>query len=144
METWKECAWAGCRKRFEPGRQANTRTTYCSPTCRKRAHRARHMIVTKGVAATSVQDDRDTASAPIPLPQGRAPFVLPKGYVLSDWTPWPPSRWRPIIDEPVKLSADDDLAFPIFSSANAEDFGGPNKIFGGAAGLITIIRISGC
>jgi hypothetical protein len=83
------------------------------------------MIVTESSAGTSVQDDRYTAPAgqddrysasatPLP-PQGRAPFVLPEGYVLSDWTPWPPSRWRPIVDEPVQsLSADDDLSIPNF------------------------------
>ena len=124
METWKDCAWAGCRKRFEPGRQANTRTTYCSPTCRQRAHRARHMIVTESIAGTSLQDDRYTApagqddrySAPAATttPQNRTPFVLPAGYVYSDWTPWPPLRWRPIIDEPVPPSADDDLSIPDF------------------------------
>jgi hypothetical protein len=105
METWKECAWAGCRKRFEPGRQANSRTTYCSPTCRKRAHRARHMIVTNGIAGPSVQDDRDTAPAPPSARPGRASFVLPESYVLSDWAPsWQP-HWP---------SDDDDLSISDF------------------------------
>jgi hypothetical protein len=74
------------------------------------------MIVSKSNAGTSVQDDRYIPPATPVRPQGRAPFKLPAGYVYSDWTPWPPPKWRPIVDEPVTRcpSDDDDLSIPDF------------------------------
>jgi hypothetical protein len=44
----------------------------------------------------------------------RSAFVLPEGHVYSDWTPWPPSKWRPIGNEAIAPSADDDLSIPDF------------------------------
>ena len=59
MDTWKECAWFKCRKRFEPSRRSNQfrraggahhdGALYCSRSCQQKAYRLR----------------RDTASATV-------------------------------------------------------------------------------
>jgi hypothetical protein len=51
MDTWIECAWFQCRKRFEPGRRANQHrhaggehhqgALYCSRACQQKAYRLR-------------------------------------------------------------------------------------------------------
>jgi hypothetical protein len=51
MDTWKECAWFQCRKRFEPGRRINQHrraggehhkgALYCSRACQQKAYRLR-------------------------------------------------------------------------------------------------------
>jgi hypothetical protein len=51
MDTWKECAWFKCSKRFEPGRHANQHRNaggrqhdgalYCSRSCQQKAYRLR-------------------------------------------------------------------------------------------------------
>ena len=51
METWKECGWAKCSKRFEPGRRSNKYqypdgkphkgAVYCSNRCKQKAYRSR-------------------------------------------------------------------------------------------------------
>ena len=63
----------------------------------------------RGDNAQKVPDLR--ALEPTPL---RSAFVLPEGYVWSDWTPWPPPKWRPIVDEPVTPPSADDLSIPHF------------------------------
>ena len=57
METWKQCGWAPCGKRFEPSRRSNRhqRATasrhddaiYCSRACRQKAYRWRSRAVTR-------------------------------------------------------------------------------------------------
>jgi hypothetical protein len=59
LDTWKECAWLKCRKRFEPSRRSNQfrraggahhdGALYCSRSCQQKAYRLR----------------RDTASATV-------------------------------------------------------------------------------
>jgi len=51
VDTWKECAWFKCHKRFEPGRRANQHRNaggrqhdgalYCSRSCQQKAYRLR-------------------------------------------------------------------------------------------------------
>jgi hypothetical protein len=51
METWKECGWAQCRKRFVPTRRSNQHhrangahhegAVYCSRSCQQKAYRWR-------------------------------------------------------------------------------------------------------
>jgi hypothetical protein len=51
MDTWKECAWFQCRKRFEPSKRSNRfyradgphheGRTYCSRSCQQKAYRLR-------------------------------------------------------------------------------------------------------
>ena len=63
METWKECGWAGCGKRFEPSRRRNRfqRATdsrhgdaiYCSPACKQKAYRWRSRAVTESPKSTN-------------------------------------------------------------------------------------------
>ena len=52
MDTWKECAWFKCRKRFEPSKRSNRfyradgphheGRLYCSRSCQQRAYRLRN------------------------------------------------------------------------------------------------------
>jgi hypothetical protein len=65
MDSWIECAWFGCRKRFEPARRSNQfrnpdndpheGALYCSRACQQKAYRHRRRgsaIVTREGAAT--------------------------------------------------------------------------------------------
>jgi hypothetical protein len=56
MDSWIECAWFQCRKRFEPNRRSNqfrhaggshhAGALYCSRSCQQKAYRQRHATVT--------------------------------------------------------------------------------------------------
>jgi len=62
METWKECGWAPCGKRFEPGRRNNQHlrasgrhhsgAVYCSRSCQQKAYRWRVEASRKAVSGT--------------------------------------------------------------------------------------------
>src|SRR5262249_5318059 len=109
METWKECGWAQCRKRFEPTRRSNRyqRQTnarhhdaiYCSRACRQKAYRWRSRVVTQLLPGTDV---RRAVTRPFHHIENievfrtknehpRPSFSLSDSYVYSDWQPWPPS-----------------------------------------------------
>jgi hypothetical protein len=63
MDTWKECAWFKCRKRFEPSKRSNRfcradgpsheGARFCSPACRQKAYRLRSKPVTKSPEGTT-------------------------------------------------------------------------------------------
>src|SRR5262249_48569503 len=107
MKVTKICEWLPCGKQFEPRRQANRRSRYCSATCRLKAHRSRRMIVSRTPVGTLPQYDRfrrssePQAAAHHVLKPNRASFELPAGYVYSDWQPCLPSDWRTLSDLPI-------------------------------------------
>jgi hypothetical protein len=110
MDTWKQCGWAACNKRFKLGRQANSRVRFCSPGCRLKAHRSGLMIVSSTVPAPVAQDDRFSApvatAAPdvAPLPQTSRQSIPP----LTVATNLPPGAAELIAQIP------DDLSIPPF------------------------------
>jgi hypothetical protein len=63
MDTWKECGWAQCRKRFEPSRRSNQHrhaggnhhegAVYCSRSCQQKAYRWRVQASRKAVSGTT-------------------------------------------------------------------------------------------
>jgi hypothetical protein len=121
---WKECGWAGCRKRFKPSRRSNQHqhprgqqhdaAVFCSNACRQKAYRWRLQASRYGCSGT-------TTHATVTRPEqhienadkfstknghARAAFQLPDGYVYSKWEPWPPAKWQPLIgpgDAPVNI-----------------------------------------
>ncbi len=66
MDTWIECAWFKCRKRFEPGRRASQHyrcggrhhkgALYCSRACQQKAYRFRRDTAASDGAATVTQE----------------------------------------------------------------------------------------
>jgi hypothetical protein len=125
METWIECAWFKCRKRFEPGRRANQfyradgrhhgGALYCCNAHRQMAYRFRRdndsASVTKSPAVTTTHATVTRTSgvieniAEIQTKNGHArrTYVLPDGYVFSDWRP----SWQPHWPQPAN-----DLSIP--------------------------------
>jgi hypothetical protein len=118
MDTWKECAWFKCRIRFEPSRRANQRrgaggqhhdgALYCSRSCQQKAYRLRRDAAAKDGAATVTKQRRGTyPHATVTRPQQHIENIevfstkndhaRPSNVVPSDWKPWPPSVWRPIV-----------------------------------------------
>ena len=109
METWKECGWGKCGKRFEPER-ANRTTAFCSNRCRQAAYRWRSATVTKAVPlatpqATVTRAPARLRTAPRHHPWGlqRSQISIPLGAVVSRWEPCSPQS--PIMD---------DLSIPAF------------------------------
>jgi hypothetical protein len=84
-----------CNGQFKPGPKANARTAYCCSACRLRAHRSRHMIVSKTAAPTAVQDDRFRPSSAA---------VAPTPALIC-------SKWEPAL---LANSITDDLSIPDF------------------------------
>jgi hypothetical protein len=70
MDSWRECAWFKCRKRFEPGRRANQHhhanadthdgALYCSNPCRQKAYRLRR----RARSATVTPAPRNSGKVP--------------------------------------------------------------------------------
>ena len=124
METWKECGWAPCGKRFEPSRRSNRhqRATasrhddaiYCSRACRQKAYRWRSRAVTRtAVKATArravtrpFQHIENIERFSTKNEHPRSSFQLPDGYVLANWEP----SWQPHWPSP----SSDDLSIPEF------------------------------
>jgi hypothetical protein len=61
----KACEWPPCGKPFEPKRQANRRSRYCSPACRLKAHRA-HRVRETNISRSTAQDVRFKPSQAAP------------------------------------------------------------------------------
>src|SRR6516165_5573009 len=128
METWKECAWAGCRKRFEPGRRSNQHqhadgprhggAIYCSHRCRQMAYRwrveASQKTTTHGSVTRPPQHIESATEFLTKNEHARSPFYLPEGCTYSQWEPWPPSHWRRITDANDGRPSSDDLTTPNF------------------------------
>jgi hypothetical protein len=135
METWIECAWFQCRKRFEPSKYSNQYyradarrhqdALYCSGSCKQKAYRLRRKL--GDIAPVTQKPEGITVRAPVTRPEhhtenkqefrakidhARRSFELPEGYVYSDWKPWPESKWRPIGTTPAIIA--DDLTIPDF------------------------------
>ena len=130
MDTWTECAWFKCRKRFEPNRYANQYyradgrhhegRRYCSRSCQQKAYRLRRDkcddckdTITQGTVTRPQHRTENIEVAPTKNDHARRSFVLPVGYAYSDWQPWPPSRWQPIGSTP-RAADTDDLSIPDF------------------------------
>jgi hypothetical protein len=130
MDTWIECGWTSCRKRFEPGRRGNQHrradgpqhrgAVYCSRACQQKAYRWRLEASQKTCPGTTPQatvtrgsehiENLEVFSTKNEHPRPSIP--LQDGYVRSRWEPWPPSIWGPIVDRP--LEPHDDLSIPAF------------------------------
>ena len=86
MDTWKECGWAKCRKRFEPRRRSNQYqrgaqhggAVYCSHRCRQMAYRQRVEASQKTTAARRTPSALTSASVTRPSSKGN-----PVASVLS-------------------------------------------------------------
>jgi hypothetical protein len=123
MDTWTECAWFNCRKRFEPSRRSNqfhhaggihhAGALYCSPGCKQKAYRFRRDTADATVTKTP---ERTTTQATVTRPaqhieyiggfsakndHPRLTFQLPAGYVYPDWQSCLPSDWQSLPDLPI-------------------------------------------
>jgi hypothetical protein len=132
MDTWIECAWFQCRKRFEPNRYTNQfyradgryheGRKYCSRSCQQKAYRLRKDSVTIAEGITTqgtVTRPKDIIETKqeffTKIDHARPQIQLSEGYVYSDWQPWPPSKWQPIGKIPLpSAGSDDDLTIPDF------------------------------
>ena len=124
METWKECGWAPCGKRFEPGRRNNQHlrasgrhhsgAVYCSRSCQQKAYRWRVEASRKAVSGTIThatvtrpfQNIENAERFSTKNDHARPAFSLSAGYVYSDWQP----SWQPHWPSPCS----DDLSIPDF------------------------------
>ena len=124
METWKECGWAPCGKRFEPGRRNNQHlrasgrhhsgAVYCSRSCQQKAYRWRVEASRKAVSGTTThatvtrpfQNIENTERFSTKNEHSRSSFQLPDSYVPSNWEP----SWQPHWPSP----SSDDLSIPEF------------------------------
>ena len=78
MDTWKECAWFKCSKRFEPSRRSNQfqcadglhheGALYCSRSCQQKAYRLRRDTE----RATVTQNEAETVTK---CPEGTTPHA---------------------------------------------------------------------
>jgi hypothetical protein len=132
-DTWKECGWAPCRKRFEPRRRSNQYrhaggaqhggAVYCSRGCQQKAYRWRLQASQNSAPCTTTQATVTRGSEPIENivrfstknEHARPVISLLDGYARSDWKPcWPghPSGWQPVID--LAATPGDGLDIPGF------------------------------
>jgi len=85
MDTWKECAWFKCSKRFEPGRRTNQHrraggdhhqgALYCSRACQQKAYRLRRGATVTPAPVDSAKTTKGTnAHATVTLKKRNKPF----------------------------------------------------------------------
>jgi hypothetical protein len=93
MDTWIECAWFKCRKRFEPSKRSNRfyradgpsheGAVYCSPACKQKAYRLRSRTVTKSPEGTDILR---TVTRPKDAAETKQEFSTKNGHPR-------PSKW---------------------------------------------------